>query len=263
MRQGFFVLSVATFEVTLGQVLRYYLRWFPQKLPEKQLNMGDGILAEDILDSLIDNYLMGLSFKSKQDLLHTTLDLLSIDDKPIPDDLGAAFLETTERRNLLLHNGLVVNDRYRERLGIVTSEPHSGTALKIDDTYLGKSLQAHRALLETLESRLRSKYSERTYLAAVRSLWEFTFHTPLAWFDNWWVVDEDKDRIVAIKPDPRRLRSMISSLSHSERMYMGMWLAQFTGTAKYLDRFSMSTLTDKSKMLFFLSVVDDLKLGSQ
>ena len=98
---------------------------------------------------------------------------------------------------------------------------------------------------------------------SVRSLWEFTFDTPLAWFDSWWVVDEAKDRIVAIKPESRRLRSMISSLSHSERMYMGMWLAQFTGTAKYLDHFSMSTMADKNKMLFFLSVVDDLKLGSQ
>jgi hypothetical protein len=258
--QGLFVLSVATFEVALVQTLRYYLRWLPQKLPETNMSRDD-LLPGDALDAQVERHLLDLAYKGKQELLQNAIEILSISDDSVPNDLRESLAEVNERRNLLLHNGLVVNDRYRERLGI-TDAPYRGAILKIDDAYLDKALRDQQSALEIAGSRLQSKYARRTFVAAVKTLWEFTLDTPMAKFDDWWIVDEARDRIM-LKPDQRTRKKMMLNLSHSERMFMGMWMAHYLGRVEHLDQFSMTTLggESKSRMLFFLSVVGEMYIG--
>src|SRR5262249_49495252 len=90
-----------------------------------------------------------------------------------------------------------------------------------------------------LRAALRARFASHTRVHALRTLWDYLWGaSPLMPFDDFWVVDEEKGRVVATK-EPK----IIGQLSGSERMLLGVWRAEFNSDTSLLERrFSMKHL---------------------
>jgi hypothetical protein len=160
----------------------------------------------------------------------------------------------------LLHNDLVVNSSYIGKAGKLKRSNRIGDKLKITKDYLNESLKNVSEIITEIEERIDSKYSKYTKTRALRELWKFMFTSPIMPFDDFWTVsveNEKSEGIVIAKKS-----SLEGQISNSERMFLGMWRTHFNRNTEYLSNFSMYSLDieNQEKMLYFLSIVDDLRL---
>lgn len=104
-------------------------------------------------------------------------------------------------------------------------------------------------LLTWLHGRMRAKYEEHTRLNAFRSLWKYSFETPLMHerFDAFWHVDVSSDSILGLRQIPEQ-----HSLSHSERALLGIWQLHVSGNTDLLPNFSMRSIVGNQRQRLFV-----------
>ena len=115
---GVFVLSVASMETMLSDVLRYHLIKFPQTLSmdfkfEKEEFFESHF---NLLERSIDKYIYGLSYESFDSYFKKFLKCLSIEWDDFQDSYGKDFQEIKKNRNLLLHDGKVVHEKTEQSI---------------------------------------------------------------------------------------------------------------------------------------------------
>jgi hypothetical protein len=252
---GICVLALSYFEIALSDSLRYCLRYFPHKLKGDEIKFSKGVFIEeqfDLLERSIDKFIMAAAYKSFQDFLREFTETTAVKSAWGKED-QAKVQEFRARRNLLLHNGLLVNDAYRESSGLA-DPPDKGTHLQIDRTYLQGAITALLNIMTALEKSLTGKYKKYTKLKAARALWAYLFKSPVMPFDDFWHVDEKADSVFATKTSKHE-----STISGAERLLLGLWRSHFNGDSDLLKGFNMRRFdrANQVKVLYFLTWAPD------
>jgi hypothetical protein len=253
--QGLFVLGISSFEIMISEILTYFLNCIPQKLEMKDVKISkEDLLNVDLVSVFVEKAIISLLYKRFDEILDGFFNLLSIDFKS-KDNIVDKLVEMKETRNLLLHNNLVVNNLYLEKtLNYRRATQNNGT-LKIDSEYTFNSLLNLLLLVNEIEDGINIKYSNYTKIRVLRDLWDYLFDSPVLKFDDYWLVDEDKDEIISLKHC--KYENQISS---SERMFLGVWRSHFNNNTEFLNYFNMRTLSsdNQRRMLYFLSIADKI-----
>lgn len=252
---GLFILIMSRFEVMITDILLYYLKWMPNKLDFREAKFSKNELLNDELVQLqIEKSINSLSYKRIDEVLEEFFTILSI-DFTYKDLFLDRLIEMKETRNLLLHNNLVVNRVYLEKAGKLKRTTYLSSKLNLDKAYLINAINLLDDFISRIEDGIKVKYSNYTKIAALRRLWEYLFKSPILKFDDYWIIDEVSDSVMALKKCEYE-----DGLSSSERMFLGMWRAHFNGHGEYLKNFNMKGLSSerKSQMIFFLSIAGDL-----
>ena len=256
--EGLFVLGVATFEHSLNDVLRILLTYIPGKLDLKYEQISKKELIDgNPLKHAIENKLNSIGYKNLPDILKYFLEITDLPANTISDEEINCLLEIKASRNLLIHNNLIINSNYKESAGPNIRKANIDNRLEIDQNYLFESLVTIRDVLEKIKAYLNTKYEKYTKIKATKALFEYIFTTPIMKFENEFIINQDKDEIIAFNKD----KSWIKSLSSSERFFYDIWLAHFTSKSFNFPRKAIFYLDNKNrrKLEYFLAVIDILK----
>jgi hypothetical protein len=252
---GALVMAVAAVEVALSDSLKYYLENFPAKLSEEQLRKAAEALPTNMAEQIESSAMkrvVTLSYKSFPEFLEEYEKLISVNISGSAGEIVAEMQEIKATRNLLLHNGLKMNELYREQAGS-NKRQASGLAgrLIVNHSYVVSAIAVASRLVDSVVATLLKKYGAYTKVAAHRRLWDYLFASPIMPYDDFWVVDEAADKIVALKTGTHE-----SSLSSTELLFLGLWRAHFNGSGEYLARLSMKGFDRQHlrKFHFVLSV---------
>jgi hypothetical protein len=130
--------------------------------------------------------------------------------------------------------------------------------LPLKQKYVSEACESLMLLIGDLEGRMRAKYASYTRLAALRRLWEYLFSSPIMAFDDFWIADAEKDKVIALRVSP-----LEKQLSSSEQAFLGIWRAHFNRWENSsLDAASMYGLDidHRRKMLWFLATLADFDI---
>lgn len=251
LAQGLAVLGLSYLETGLADCQRYYLRHFPQKLKADELKFTKDVFIQeqfDLLEHAIDNFLQNVAYKSFEDYIGIATDLLSI-PKATAEPTLCLVREFRARRNLLLHAGLVVNDRYLSSAGPLAKRPRRGDRLDMKRDYVVNSLSAVTDLLASTRAALEAKYQTYTKIRAAQELWAYLFQSPVMKFEDFWHFDEAKDDIFAFRKVKHE-----RGLSGTEQLMLALWRSQFGGRDQVIKGFNMRVFdeTRRTKVLYFL-----------
>ena len=120
-------------------------------------------------------------------------------------------------------------------------------------TELAEAVDSIRECIGAVDGAVVSKYGGYTKIAALRRLWDYLFDSPLMKFDDYWGVNEERDKVTHLKkPDYE------GQLSSSEKVFLGVWRAHFNSDTEHLSELHMRRLDDRRRgqFLWFLSVAD-------
>jgi hypothetical protein len=251
--QGFFVLVVSYFENMITDILTYYLKKVPYKIDCKEFKFTkDEFFNNDLISLQIEKFVHTLSYKPFQEILDCFFKTLSI-DSGYRDKYVTELIEIKERRNILIHNNCIVNRIYLEKTGIKDND-RLNKKLLIDKGYLLNSISTIHDFISCIEKSLKEKYSKYTKIKLLKDLWKYIFTSPVLQFDDYWIYNEEKDEVGAMNHP-----ACEDSISHSEKMFLGIWRSHFTFGVK-IDGFSIKGLDNenKKKMLFLLSNADEI-----
>lgn len=260
IKEGLFVLTVSTYEYMIIDILKYYLKCFPQKLGKEKIVFNKNDILNNqfrLLDNIIDEELRKLSYANIIKLLDYFIEVLSLDSMIVTPELKSSIIEIKASRNLLMHNDLVVNREYIERAGPYSRAENVGSKLRIDSEYLQNCLQVILEFNDVLEKSIFEKYSSYTKIRAYKELWQFLFDSPVMPFDDFWNVDFDNDKIISYKKGKYE-----NHLSNSELMFLNIWRSHFHGVGHSINNFSMYSLSSRNqaKMLYLLSIFTEMYL---
>ena len=249
--EGFFILSIASFETSIVDTLRVLVKHIPSKLPSSTLSLRkEDILKESALDVAIDSYLLSLSYKNINEIINAALDKLSI-AVDITDNELEILQEAKARRNLLIHNNLRVNRFYEENAGALKSTEKE---LMISFEYLSKAIQVSKSILTKFKNSIDEKYKEYTKIKALKTLFDYCFETPVMKFENEWIVDENRDIIVAYNSEQSRR----GVLSGSEQTLFSFWHIHICGNDSEVDRLNFWGLSEgnRQKISYLISILN-------
>ncbi len=263
--KGLFTLGVSNLEVMLGDVLKTYLSFFPQKLTLLKSETGtvkekgefklskDQLQTNGIIEVLIDKEVEKVLYYNIIAILEIFCRLLPIDIEIKNNESSAKLVEVKETRNLLLHNNLVVNHQYLKKTKDFHRESELGKKLLITSKYAFDSLCLIQSLVEKIRDQILDKYGKYSLLALFRRLWDYTFKSHIKFEDHFY-IDEEKD----IYSGP--FKESKYSLASSELFYLQVWTAQRWGSG--IDNFALCHLSDEKKLTFLVEVFGTLRLTS-
>ena len=259
LAHGLFVMAISSLEVMLSDVLLYFLKSFPKKIPSNEFKFEKGIFFDNyfnLLKKASEFHINNLSYKSFEDFFKKALEHFSINWPDFFETNGDYIKEFRATRNLLLHNNLVVNDQYLEAAGPKLREDQTGRKLKVDIPYLKDTIAILMEFETQLKERLNVKYGEYTKINANKQLWKFMFKSPVMPYDDFWKYDEKADSIYALTKGKYE-----NNLSNSETLLLSLWRAHFNGTGKHMARFNMVHFGSsyQEKVLFFLSIAAEFE----
>jgi len=259
--EGLFVLSISSVEIMLSDILKYFYRCFPLKLPKNGFQFDKDTFFNnqfDLIDKSIEGHIMSLSYKSYKEYFDIFLEQLSLEWKDYYTEFGDYIEEIKATRNLLLHNNLVVNEQYIGSAGIKKRSNSISDKLTIKYDYALSSLKLIIEFEKLLKAKIVKKYKIYTKVNANKRFWGFIFKSPVMPYDDFWIYDEQKDEIIGYKEGKYE-----GALSGSEVALLGLWRAHFAGSGSdHLKNFHMRRFDNKNreKVLFFLSTVHQFNL---
>jgi hypothetical protein len=239
------------------------LRSFPEAFDFKDTKFNkDDILAAnlalDLIEQQVEKDAISQAYASFPELLGTFMKTIGIAASPLDQDLIDRIVEVKETRNLLLHSNLEVNRRYIVRAGRFRRTDCEGASLPLKRKYVSEACENLTRLIKDLEGRMSAKYASYTRLAALRRLWDYLFSSPIMAFDDFWVADAEKDKVIALKVNP-----LEKQLSSSEQAFLGVWRAHFNrweNSSLYAASMYGLDTDHKRKMLWFLATLGDFDI---
>jgi hypothetical protein len=258
--RGLFVLMISATETMLTDTYIYYLRSFPESFDFKDTKFSkDDILsanlAIDLIEQQIERNAISQAYESFPELLRSFVKTIGISEPPLDQNLIDQIVEVKETRNLLLHSNLQVNRRYVTKAGQFRRTDREGSTLPLAQKYVSEGCENLTRLLKELEARIGKTYASYTKLAALRRLWDYLFSSPIMEFNDFWVTNEEEDKVIALK-----VSRWEKQLSSSEHAFLGVWRAHFNRWENSsLDSAVMHGLDTehKRKMLWFIATLAD------
>lgn len=226
LRKGVFAYIFALFESSLSDCLKRYLSELPSKLPIQDLSMKNrkedlikGTFTYKLLESMIDDYIIKISYGTTKTFLAKFCELLSIDN--VSNAFSDSLNEKKERRNLLLHNNLIVNNKYIENTK--SSINDRGHKLEIANEYIIETIKEMREILSLVESHLFTKYSKFTRYKVIKDIWDYLFDSPILRFEDHWIIRDNE--IVGYNSETAK--KWAHNFSGSERTLLALFLQNF------------------------------------
>lgn len=205
--EGIFVTLFASFEICLSDLLSLELLAYPQKLPKLELPFTkEEILQGKKLNIEISKHVQALGYKSLKAYMVEFQKIFSIELKKWSEHEDK-IIEFKARRNLLLHNDLIVNLMYLQQSGVCTlateKDMHEKTRIEVTYNDVKQVSQMLSELLTELKNSLNTKMKSATRIATFRKLWECLFNSKIMKFDEWVDIDESEDKIIGWKKENR------------------------------------------------------------
>lgn len=254
---GLFVMCVSAFEIMINDVLECYYMGIPGNLPADKISLTkEEWLNDNTISLQVNKTLHSLGYERTELLMRRFCETLSID--LIEDGVIDSIIEIKETRNALLHAALQGGKPYFEKTRSVRRITRVGQKLQLDGRYVSNAIGLFRRVSEDLDRQIVQKYGSYTKLQMLRGLWDYLFDSPILAFDDWWAVDEKADRVLGYKKNEYE-----DQISDSERMFVGLWRAHFSGTSDMLSDFNVNRLDAKrhAQMVYFLSILDGISLA--
>ena len=262
--KGLFVLGLSNFEILLSDILNRFLSFYPQKLIQikeedktrkensKYSIPKDGLFTGEILNIFIKSRLDKLFYADIEKILKTFYDILDVEISIEEIDYNK-LIEIKETRNLLLHNNLVVNEKYLKKTKDFKRATKIDEQIFIDKEYSLTSLLIIKRVIEEIEKVILEKYGEYTLLKMFGRLWRYTFKTHIV-IDDYFSLNYEED----IYDGP--LKNGKFDISSSETLFLQIWIAQRFGNG--IDDFSLVHLTPNNsrKVAFLIEVFGNLRL---
>ncbi len=253
---GLFALMISTFEVMLGDCLRYYLINNPDQLEFKDDRFDDddfllNDLVSDLIKIKVERKIRKLMYGTLNDCIRHFLRTLGIDSTPLSGattDSIARIIEAKATRNLLLHNDLIVNGDYESSAGQYRRSPvtsfRSGNIprLEIPSTYLHETHENLTVVVQELKKRLEHTYKNKTRLAFFEELWSHLVNARFTPFHDFWQTDQAEDKIVGIKFSDRE-----PQMGGAERIFLSLWRSNVSGNDDAQSPLTLSKLDSESK----------------
>lgn len=262
--KGLFVLGLSNFEIFLSDILNRFLSFYPQKLVQikedgktKRENSDycipkNGLFSGDILNFFIKSKLDKLFYADIEKILTEFNKMLGIKISIEKADYNK-LIEIKETRNLLLHNDLIVNEKYLKKTKDFKREIKIGKRLNIHKEYSLASLLLIRNTIQKIEKELLKKYRKYTLLKMLDGLWKYTFEEHIV-MNDYFNLNFKKD----IYDGP--LKKGRYPISSSETLFLQIWIAQ--RFRQGIDNFSLALLTpdNSEKVAFLTEVFGNLRL---
>ena len=261
--KGLLALGLSNFETMLGDLLKKYLSFYPQKLSLLKAEKGTrqekgeykvprdivngGELLWSIITKEVDKVFYG-NIKSNFDLFYR---IFAIKNEFEDKDTFAQLVEIKETRNLLLHNNLYVNEQYLFKTEAIKRETEIGKQLTITPQYAVDSLCLIQSIIESIKEKIIEKYGKFTLLQMLQKLWSYTFK-PHIKFEDHFVLNIEKD----IYDGP--FKESKYSLSSSEMFFLQVWKSQRFGSG--IDNFALVHFTNAKQIAFLVEVFGNLRL---
>ncbi|MBB6326975.1 hypothetical protein FHS59_002603 [Algoriphagus iocasae] len=180
MRKGIFVFSLSLFESSLLDLLKIYYFNSPQSIPKKRIQEMDVDLvvnttySHEFLEVIVSNYLKSATYDSIIDII---LQVCSVLDLPIKDLKfnHKNLREIKARRNAIVHNNSRVDKAYV--ISASVNPNFINTKLGIDTHYFLEALSIFEEILNSIEIKIREKYSSHTKQKFITEAWEYYFST--------------------------------------------------------------------------------------
>lgn len=261
---GLFVLGISNFEIMISDLLKRFLFFFPYKLTilnsenktrqeKSEFKISkDNLMSSEILNNIINKEVDKMSYGNIVSLLNEFIKIFDIPSIISEDDLDK-LIEIKETRNLLLHNNLIVNDKYLSKTKNLKRSIKPGDRISIDKEYALDSLSFVLEIVKTVEIEILQKYSKYTLLEMLKKLWNYTFKLHIKMEDHFMLnIEED------IYDGPYKESKY--SLSSSEIRFLQIWKAQRFSSG--IDNFSLVHLTSDNsrKIAFLVEVFGSLRL---
>lgn len=217
-----FIYAYSIFESTITEILRYYLRAFPNKI-DKNITVDKDLVTSaprtsKLLDSMIDQNIRRYSCKSLYKYIlffQATQDL----DFPIDADI---INRISNLRNSIVHDDFRNSLIYKHTKN--TKTINEKIPLETFKSYIQYLVQ----ILHTYIEHLQRKYSEYTLDRLARSIWKNTFPTPLLPFDVVW--EYNSEGYLQFK-DIDDLKERAYNLCNSEHLLLSIFLQQYNRTS--------------------------------
>ncbi|MDA8222486.1 hypothetical protein [Desulfosporosinus sp.] len=240
VNNGLFLMAVAFLESMIREMLIYCLKYYPEKIPGHEIKVDtkklSGYEGFHFLEKLISDYLELMPFKDLGKLFFQALGI----KKPSPEVMDS-IIKIKDIRNSLVHNNLQFDYKHKRSVNRTNEN-------------LMFCLDTYSDFINTISNQIEIKYSKFTRIEIFKELWRYTFRTPLCKkIEDYWLLDEEKDLIVAIKNSKQE-----GSLSSSEKFLLDIWRGQFNNhNVHFLNMSSLGTHAQKSLYLF-LKVSNDI-----
>lgn len=240
---GLFLMLVSYIESMQKEVLTYYLKYEPKRIPDKKtIEIDKNTLVENedfhLIERLVSEYIDKMPYWRFTKIFYEVLKIKKPDN-----DISIKNIKKT--RNKLIHDNLKVDFKQKR-----VSHEYIGS------DYLAYSLNEYVNYLDNLKTEISRKYGKCSRLNALRNLWHYTFRTPLcANFEAYWNIDIENDSILGYKISEHEC-----SLSGSETFMLGIWRSQVSGYR--VDFINMASLGPdmQSRLYMFLKLSNDIFL---
>lgn len=205
---GLFLMLVSYIESMKKEIIMYFLKYHPEKIDAKTIEVDLLILKEsddfDLMKSLIVDYTEKMPNWKLRKLFYSALQI----EKPSNHN---EISKIVKKRNELIHKNLEID----YKIGEVTKAT-------ITVEYLKSSLDEYNSFISDLKSSISISFNHYTKLNALKNLWHYTFKTSLCSdFTDYWHIDEKNDALVGCKY-PR----VAEALSSIEKFMLEIWRSQ-------------------------------------
>ena len=241
---GLFIMLVSYNESMQKEIIKYYLKYRPEKIPEKSITIDKSSIVESedfyFMENIVEEYINKMPLWKISELFYQVLNI------PKPSNINK-IKKIVDKRNELIHSNMKIEYKHDDiKYGFVSAEDILDSA---------KNYEEHLSLIKV---EIQSKYSIYSKIKALMNLWYYTFDTPLcANFTDYWYVDEDNDLIKGCKfPDIENI------LSSSEKFMLDIWRSQVCGSK--VNFLNMSSLDKHSQncLYMFLKLSNDIFMYS-
>lgn len=186
---------VSYFEAAFLDTMREYVYAKPDEIYELKLyKFDETILDKDrkkikengLEEYLIESFLDNIAFSDIKGKIKHLEELTGIEVE-LGNERWERIRETFARRNCLIHNDLIANNTYFFQAGQKAEEIQQRKRLNITADYISERIDDIKSLLAEVKTSLEKKYQDRTYVIAVKELWDYLFENnyPLIFKDCW------------------------------------------------------------------------------
>lgn len=234
INQGLFLMSTTYFEATLRDVMYLILVSYPEKLKKDKFTISKEALCKyndsEILNEIIENELFNLFKGNVKEQLLYIIEIVSniksenLKGKTKNEDIMNVITKCSDisiYRNTLIHNAGIPTKDFSDKISIYL---HTDKKIDYTNDLITRFINDYLEFFVMLKEKILKNidFKAQTKIEQLKGLWNQCFHSPLLSFEEYWVIDEERDLITDIK-----YFKYEENLSSSEKVLLSIWRHQF------------------------------------
>lgn len=264
VNKGLFLMATAYFEATIRDVLHYILTRDSKKFGKSSVSISaddiDRFRNEKLIDVATDNHLFNLfkgNLKAEVYKIYEFITNKNNIQNESKKNFGELFELVTKLSDTSYYRNCLIHQSGKKSRDFDLNVEHYKTdseSLPYPKYLLEEFVTNYITFFGILKVEIIKNihFYEYTRISYLKDLWSFCFSSPIMGFENYWVIDEERDLIIGIKyPDYE------SSLSSSEEVFLSIWRHQYNDSIPSKD-FILCSI-DNRKLMFLYEQLDHIK----